>query len=320
MGHENVELGLGLMEDIINNAKEPRTGFNIGADIAFYRLKLDTTNEHIIQGYESCANKDSSRNKTDVYIRKWLTLRMHAFERGLHFSPDVTVEFLKEMFIETNQKCPFTHERLTQGSLESSDWSIDRLCSEFGYVAFNLAVMSTGLNKAKSDLSIKQLKFEVKNKLEFRGYSAVVWQRVINRMFVVNGIVNDYDEITRDADAILQNPYNTLCFFLENVLSDESRAHEESFNFFMGVLVKSASGNNRLINEIEEVAKKLLLKSKGKQIEILPTIERSKTLKRRLERISNRMNMDYFIKETEQRKELLKQFSSEAIGTQKVRS
>ena len=131
-----------------------RIGFQIGEDFARYGRKLpDSASEPVITGFNASIPEKGSW-KTNRYINKWLQLRFNAFSRGKLFSDEITPDLLKT--IDTDY-CPITGIKLTHSTGKDSDWSIDRVANDFGYIPTNLVVMSTRANKAKGDKSAERI-------------------------------------------------------------------------------------------------------------------------------------------------------------------
>ena len=81
------------------------------------------------------------------HVRKWLQLRLHAWLRGRSVElVQVTPHYLQQIDVT---HCPITRVPLSHATLEGSDASIDRVRSDAGYAAGNLAVMSAKANHAK---------------------------------------------------------------------------------------------------------------------------------------------------------------------------
>ncbi|WP_144006613.1 hypothetical protein [Pelomonas sp. KK5] len=108
----------------------------------------------ITEGFRAAAAAGHARRVPDRFQRKWLQLRLGAWQRGRAVAADVSAELLRELDIE---HCPVTRERLTHGSGRDTDWSIDRLNNDGAYAAGNLAVMSTRANRAKGALSFDEV-------------------------------------------------------------------------------------------------------------------------------------------------------------------
>lgn len=82
------------------------------------------------------------------HVRKWLQLRLHAWLRGRSVElVQVTPHYLQQIDVG---HCPITRVPLSSAALQGSDASIDRVRSDAGYAAGNLAVMSTRANHAKA--------------------------------------------------------------------------------------------------------------------------------------------------------------------------
>jgi len=86
------------------------------------------------------------------HVRKWLQLRLHAWLRGRSVElVQVTPHFLQQIDVS---HCPITRAELSSAAeapaSEGSSASIDRVRSDAGYAAGNLAVMSVKANHAKA--------------------------------------------------------------------------------------------------------------------------------------------------------------------------
>lgn len=87
-----------------------------------------------------------------VFLRKLLSLRKNAFARGIPVSSAMTAEYLQEISVTV---CPVTGVALTQGAQLPTDWSLDRLDNELGYVPGNVCFMSRRANWLKGTLSFE---------------------------------------------------------------------------------------------------------------------------------------------------------------------
>ena len=162
------------------------TGFEIGWDFAHYRLtpppQALADSHPVRQGWQAGAAVFGTRTlKPTPQVRKWLQLRLNAWERGCAFEGvQVTPHFLGQIDVPV---CPITRLTLTAASGAGSDATVDRVCSQAGYAAGNLAVMSTRANQAKADLRwhdaltvVRQLEASGLDTLD--GLTPVHWSRL----------------------------------------------------------------------------------------------------------------------------------------------
>ncbi len=127
-------------------------------------------------------------------MRKWLQLRLNAWNRGRAFEGmQVTPHFLAQIDVPV---CPITRTVLTHASGAGSDASVDRVCNQAGYAAGNLAVMSTRANQAKADLGwhdaltvVRQLEASGLDTLD--GLAPVHWSRLGVLMSFVTPLPHD---------------------------------------------------------------------------------------------------------------------------------
>lgn len=128
-------------------------GFEIGWDHAQHRLTPPV--EHLQlgnplrTGWEAGKAAFGQRTRQATpFVRKWLQLRVGAWQRGRAFETlQVTPAFLRRIDVVN---CPITLEPLTHATGTSSDASVDRVNNDAGYAAGNLAVMSVRANRAKA--------------------------------------------------------------------------------------------------------------------------------------------------------------------------
>ncbi|MEO8280427.1 MAG: hypothetical protein ABI564_12100 [Ideonella sp.] len=127
------------------------------------------------EGFVAARAGHTTRPLPDRYERKWLQLRLGAFERGRVINDEVTPTLLRLIDVE---QCPVTRQPLTHGELKDSDWSVDRLNNDGAYAANNLAVMSTGANRAKGMLSYEAVYERSQRTSPIDGLAPVEWLRL----------------------------------------------------------------------------------------------------------------------------------------------
>ena len=172
-------LHIAVTPDVENSAKDRKTGFDIGFDFALYGLIPDTKNKDVLDGYCYKKNMGGSRKKTTYFTRKWLTLRLHAFERGLHYDlVNVTPYALEHLYGVENGVCPITLQPMTQGTLTETDASYDRILNHYGYLPGNIKVMSRLANDAKGYKSPDEIAAIAHSKTRYEGLDAGAWQRM----------------------------------------------------------------------------------------------------------------------------------------------
>ena len=133
-------------------------GFEVGWDHADYGVPVPETSMvgTLADGYKAGMEKRgrARAKEADRYVRKWLQLRRSAWRRERIFDPSVTPDFIRRIDVPF---CPITRERLTHGTGQESDWSVDRVINDGGYVRGNLVVMSTRANKVKDAMTTKDI-------------------------------------------------------------------------------------------------------------------------------------------------------------------
>lgn len=127
------------------------------------------------EGFDAAAARSGSRAKGDRFRRKWLQLRLNAWQRGRAVAADVTAELLVELDVA---ECPVTRQPLTHGKQVDTDWSIDRLNNNGAYAASNLCVMSRRANRAKGALDFDQVLGCSRLPHERAGLQPIEWLRL----------------------------------------------------------------------------------------------------------------------------------------------
>ena len=129
---------------------DPQVGFDIGWDHARHGLVpppeqwLDGNPLH--QGWRAGRACFGERTlHASRRVRLWLSLRLHAWQRGRAFElAEVTPHYLGQIEVAL---CPIIRRTLVQAEM-----SVDRVCDGAGYAAGNLAMMSATANRAKAAL------------------------------------------------------------------------------------------------------------------------------------------------------------------------
>jgi hypothetical protein len=132
--HDGVELGRRLGHDIFRSSRLP--------------AQPDWPTP-VREGFAAAAARGLSRATADRFQRKWLQLRLGAWQRQRAVAEDVTPALLRTLDVS---HCPVTREPLTHGLLADTDWSVDRLNNDGAYAPGNLAVVSVRANRAKGTL------------------------------------------------------------------------------------------------------------------------------------------------------------------------
>lgn len=129
-----------------------RNAFLLGEEMGIYRLSAPDvwTHEAMERGYVHGLSRQARHG--DLYMRKLLAVRSNAFARGIPVSSALTIEYLKEITVTI---CPISGVELTQGMQQPTDWSIDRLDNELGYVPGNVCFMSTRANQLKGTVTFE---------------------------------------------------------------------------------------------------------------------------------------------------------------------
>lgn len=134
-------------------------GFRIGWDIAASGLRLwENMMEFpcIVQGHSAGKSHFSGTHPSaDKYVKKLMSIKFSAWKRGRVVDDSVTATYLRLIDVPY---CPVTRVKLTAGTLELTDWSVDRVNNDAAYAQGNLIIMSTEANKVKGTHSVQSFK------------------------------------------------------------------------------------------------------------------------------------------------------------------
>lgn len=126
-------------------------------------------------GFDAASHAGLRRQRADRFVAKCLQLRLNALRRGRIVADDVTPDLLRELDLT---HCPVTRQPLTHGTLQDTDWSVDRLHNDAAYAASNLAVMSVKANLAKGALRFEQVHARAQHSKPTDGLSPQAWMRL----------------------------------------------------------------------------------------------------------------------------------------------
>lgn len=131
-----------------------RYAFVLGEDLGLCRMQApdEWPSTEMVRGYQHGLSRPAKH--ADVYLRKLLRLRVNAYARHLPFSAAITTDYLRQITVTV---CPVSGTALTQGTLSDSDWSVDRLANNLGYVPGNICFMSTRVNRIKGTADLDDL-------------------------------------------------------------------------------------------------------------------------------------------------------------------
>lgn len=244
-----------------NNSSDPRTGFNIGYDFAFYRLnKPESLSGEVIDGYYHKYDLGGTTRKADVFIKKWLNLRLHAYERGIHFSEELSVNEIMQKFQESEGFCPIIMEKLTIGKLKDTDWSIDRVINDYGYLPSNIIVMSRRANEAKGSFSLSEVKSIRDSGKRRCGLSQKEWCNLFDMIWRFSEKYKVLNSNFSNDVMGLNNDFNKVEFglaLLNNITDTDSRLGELCLRLFIFECCQLPVKKQK---EIQKRVKKLMMK------------------------------------------------------------
>lgn len=154
------------------------TAWLVGVDHAKFNLRRDASApQAFLAGYDSWTGR---KKKADVFVRKWLYLRLSAIKRQRILTSDITPQFLREI---VSPICPVSLSPLTTGKDGKTNWSVDRLENSGAYAVGNVVVLSQRVNEAKGELSFHEVSDIATSGETFNGLGGVEWMRLVSLMY-----------------------------------------------------------------------------------------------------------------------------------------
>lgn len=171
-----------------------KIGFELGWDHASHGVQVppDCNTDTVKDGYNAGLlqmGRSKPKEAPTRYVRKWLQLRRNAWKRKRCFDESITHKYLDVIDVVY---CPITRERLTHSTGTDTDWSVDRLNNDGGYVPGNLVVMSVRANKAKDQLSLDDVYAAISSgALGDVAPLATLTQEQTARLYTMVGVLSD---------------------------------------------------------------------------------------------------------------------------------
>lgn len=300
---------------IVNNAQTTGAGFNIGIDFGFYGLTPTSNNEDVLAGYKHATTANKHTKRSTMTIRKWLNLRLHAYERGIHFSDSIQPKFLDELMARTKGRCPYTGIKLTKGALKGSDWSIDRILNEHGYIPINIVIMATDINKAKSDLTSDEIESIINEGNTFKSFPVKVWALILDDMFLTKTMLYEPSEIDSNLLEKLRSGESILTHFLQSIIGTSNIEHKKMYT---KGLLEFAYHDSNLEKRIRRLVRSVVIKAGvTKSDDILRMVGRSGKLKREIQSIGEAINVDRLKTRFTTNKKIMHAMANEAVSTSK---
>lgn len=158
-----------------------RLAFDLGWDHAFYGVPCYSEDPDVLAGFAAGQRRFGPRGEksADRYQRKWLLLRTNAWRRQRVVSEAITPQYLQS--IDT-KRCPILGIELTHGTMQDTDWSIDRVNNDGAYAPGNLAVLSVLANRAKGALSFSEVLERSRRCADTDGLTSLQWLRLASLM------------------------------------------------------------------------------------------------------------------------------------------
>lgn len=102
-------------------------------------LFMDKFRQDVQQGFEAAQIQQVTRKRADMYEKKLLGIRKRALNKGLKVT--ITCDDLRQALAETKGKCPVTKILFTYAEKVDTDWSVDRINNDWGYIPDNIVIV-----------------------------------------------------------------------------------------------------------------------------------------------------------------------------------
>lgn len=154
------------MREFNRDAQTPKIGFLIGYDFYRYGWHIDRNDDlkhlsteqlkPVLDGYNEAKHTKTSQHKNpDYFQKKLLHIRARAYRKGIEVS--ISESDIEQSYHYTKEVCPVIRKPLTFATGEDTDFSVDRVDNDKGYIPGNIFVMSSYANQAKDDVSLEEL-------------------------------------------------------------------------------------------------------------------------------------------------------------------
>lgn len=235
----------------MNTLSKDTIAYNIGWDAAMYGLQYfaDWPVELRV-GWAAAKKSHPAPKKSDIFIRKWIQLRVGAYKRNKPFSESVTPNYLKMINMGF---CPVLLEPFTYATGTGNDWSVDRIDNERGYDRQNLISMSTRANSAKDAFSYQEIEKLLSRKKCIPGLdyftSAKLWAAISMFCRSQNDDINDANNYYVGTPIAPDAPLNWI-MSLQVLISISIVSSKHGLFQTPMCNASKASGNFKLMNKM----------------------------------------------------------------------
>ena len=209
-----------------------------------------------IGGYNS-AKERLRPVRADRFHLKWLQIRYNALKRNRIFDDSVTAKFIREIDVDY---CPVTQIKLTHSAGLDSDWSVDRVQNNLGYVIGNLVVVSSLANKAKGAMTYDEIVEASRPESNVNGLTPIEWTRW---RFIcslnITEIENDDGVGYRVAPCVIPMPnslFVNASYILQYAIAKRAIGYE-AVNIFPAVIQGLPKKTRQALNDLVRDAAKL---------------------------------------------------------------
>lgn len=146
------------MRIAISEAQTDEIGREIGFDMYRFNIPIVEMEKYpaVQEGYRHAQSLEVSKvTRATIFERKLISIKMRAYRKGIEVG--ISEDDLDSAFHDCKGICPVTGREMTVAKVADTDWSVDRLDNDKGYLPDNIVIMSKRANEAKDSLSLQEL-------------------------------------------------------------------------------------------------------------------------------------------------------------------
>lgn len=179
------------MRQFIKQSQTDEVGREIGFDMYRFNIPLTEMENYsaVQEGFQTAQIQDVSRvARPTIFGRKLIQIKMRAYRKGI--AVEISESDLEAAYNDCRGLCPVTGREMTVAKILDTDWSVDRLDNERGYLPDNIVIMSSMANQAKGDITLHDLimycmggKVPEACLVRFKQKSRRFWRQMLNAYY-----------------------------------------------------------------------------------------------------------------------------------------
>lgn len=179
------------MRQLKEEAQTDTIARDIGFDMYRFNIPIEEMEKYpaVQEGFRHAQSLEVSKlTRATIFDKKLISIKMRAYRKGIDV--EINEDDLASAFNECKGICPVTGREMTVAKISETDWSVDRLDNDRGYLPDNIVIMSTKANEAKGALSLHDLilycmggEVSPSSKASFVKQSQMFWQKMLSAYY-----------------------------------------------------------------------------------------------------------------------------------------